>query len=261
MNTRTGKIARLPQSLRDQLNCRMQDGETGPQLAQWLNTLEPVQLMLAQQFDGRPITEQNLSEWRQGGHQDWLRREEAKAMALALLEEAESLGQTAGGEAFTEKLALVLAAELAGRTQRMLAETGDPDKRWTQLQALLRELSRLRRDNHQAAREADRRARTRIQQERWERAKAREDRERKAQEAEERRKRYDQTSASLQFLDLMAKDQKWTRERLLAEASHEELVRGLPLGSLRQQYDGSLDAMVELVVAAEKARENPAKSK
>ena len=65
--TRNGKIARLPCRIRTQLNRRLQDGELGPQLVEWLNALPEAQKILAAEFGGRPINEQNLSEWRLGG--------------------------------------------------------------------------------------------------------------------------------------------------------------------------------------------------
>ncbi len=65
--TRIGKIARLPHELREELNRRLQDGEPGAELVGWLNELPEVQTVLAEHFAGRPITEQNLSEWKTGG--------------------------------------------------------------------------------------------------------------------------------------------------------------------------------------------------
>src|ERR1700735_2174125 len=72
--TRTGKIARLPREIRDQLNQRLNDGQSGRRLVTWLNSLPEVQQVLAANFDGRPLTEQNLSEWKAGGYLDWLAR-------------------------------------------------------------------------------------------------------------------------------------------------------------------------------------------
>ena len=69
---RTGKIARLPRALRDQLNQRLHNGEPGVDLIQWLNALPEVQALLAEHFNGVPISPQNLSEWNQGGFLDWL---------------------------------------------------------------------------------------------------------------------------------------------------------------------------------------------
>ena len=65
--TRTGKIARLPRYLRDNLNQRLHDGESGKKLTAWLNSSQAVQDILDDYFNGVPISEQNLSEWRQGG--------------------------------------------------------------------------------------------------------------------------------------------------------------------------------------------------
>jgi hypothetical protein len=65
---RIGKITRLPQAVRAQLNTRLQDGAEGKQIADWLNSLPQVKERLADKFDGRPINEQNVSAWRQGGY-------------------------------------------------------------------------------------------------------------------------------------------------------------------------------------------------
>ena len=71
---RIGKIARLPGGIRSQLNSRLQDNVEGKQIVQWLNSLPEVQKVLAKNFDGRPINEQNLTDWRQGGYEEWLAR-------------------------------------------------------------------------------------------------------------------------------------------------------------------------------------------
>ena len=54
---RNGKIARLPRVVREQLNRRLQNGEQGKTLAAWLNSLPAVVVMLATEFDGKPIRE------------------------------------------------------------------------------------------------------------------------------------------------------------------------------------------------------------
>ena len=73
---RTGKIARLPHQLRDQLNQRLHNGEPGVDLIKWLNALPEVQALLAEHFNGVPISPQNLSEWNNGGFLDWLATQE-----------------------------------------------------------------------------------------------------------------------------------------------------------------------------------------
>ncbi len=70
--TRTGKIARLPHKLRDRLNTRLKNGESARTLIAWLNARTDVKAILKQHFDAQPIREQNLSQWRHGGYQDWL---------------------------------------------------------------------------------------------------------------------------------------------------------------------------------------------
>ena len=48
--TRVGKIARLPRALREQLNHRLQDGELGRRLVDWLNASPEVKAVLAAEF-------------------------------------------------------------------------------------------------------------------------------------------------------------------------------------------------------------------
>src|SRR6266850_3985206 len=70
--SRIGKIARLPYSIREQLNLKLHDGIPAKSILPWLNSLPRSQSILAADFDSRPITKQNLSEWKQGGFRDWL---------------------------------------------------------------------------------------------------------------------------------------------------------------------------------------------
>lgn len=74
---RTGKVARLPREIREQLNRRLQDGETGKTLLDWLNSQGKVQAVLKAEFHGRALTKQNLSEWIHGGYREWLFQQEA----------------------------------------------------------------------------------------------------------------------------------------------------------------------------------------
>lgn len=82
--SRIGKIARLPRDLRHQLNQRLADGESGPRILKWLNGLPEVVEMLGKEFGGRPVNAQNLSDWRQGGYQDWWQHEEELAEVAEL---------------------------------------------------------------------------------------------------------------------------------------------------------------------------------
>jgi len=103
--TRLGKIARLPREIRHQLNVRLSNGEVGRQLVDWLNRLSETQAMLAAQFGGRPINEQNLTEWKPGGYEDWLRHQEDCSYARILTENARELEKEAGEIRLEDRLA------------------------------------------------------------------------------------------------------------------------------------------------------------
>src|SRR6516162_4291619 len=111
-NTRTGKIARLPDSIREELNQRLQNNERGKSLIKWLNSLPEVQALLKDHFDGKPINDQNLTEWRKGGFDDWQMRQGALKLAQNLGDE-NSLGDKSLTADFSEKLARWLILRFA----------------------------------------------------------------------------------------------------------------------------------------------------
>jgi len=84
MATRNGKIAHLTDDIREQLNLRLLEGETAAELAAWLNALPEVQSVLNSQFNGAPISEVNLTHWRQGGYLQWRTERECFDSARAL---------------------------------------------------------------------------------------------------------------------------------------------------------------------------------
>src|SRR5882672_9231689 len=78
---RNGKVARLPKEARDRLNVMMQDGVPYREIIERLGP------------EGSELNEQNLTNWRKGGHQDWLSDQERnqslvlrRDSALSLLE-------------------------------------------------------------------------------------------------------------------------------------------------------------------------------
>jgi len=72
MTTRNGKIARLPFEIREELNHRLLENEPAKTILTWINADSTVRHFMEVLFEGRPITEQNISEWRQGGYEEWL---------------------------------------------------------------------------------------------------------------------------------------------------------------------------------------------
>ena len=180
-STRTGKIARLPKDIRDELNQRLADGQTGPEILAWLNHLSLVQIIIEERFQNRPVSEKNLSEWRQGGYQDWLRQQNTLALASRLVEHSGELAGEAGNECLSDHFTAVLATKFIELAQTMLEENQDPKQRWTCLCEIHQQFSRLRRDDHRAVRTA-------IHKERWSRqTDAESDAAQKAYDKEDRR--------------------------------------------------------------------------
>jgi hypothetical protein len=142
--TRNGKIARLPRSVRMHLDTRLDDGMEAEPLLEWVNGLPETKVMLQEKFEGKPINPQNLSEWRQGGHQDWLRARERIELAQQMAEQAQDLDESAEGPRLaSDKLGLVMTVELAAMLKQWQSGTDEPKERWRQL----RELAELRRDD------------------------------------------------------------------------------------------------------------------
>ena len=110
--SRNGKIARLPRLIRNQLNTRIEDAEPGPALLKWLNGLPEVQELLARDFESRPINEQNLSDWRQGGFRDWQRNQQINEQVRQLIDISDELGDTADSSNIARRLSDVLIASL-----------------------------------------------------------------------------------------------------------------------------------------------------
>ena len=96
--TRHGKIARLPLPIREQINRRLQNGEANKQTAEWLNTLPEVRSLLEAEFDGQPINEVNLSNWKLGGYRDWEAQQEALEAVRRFGADAAEIGQATGGQ-------------------------------------------------------------------------------------------------------------------------------------------------------------------
>jgi hypothetical protein len=165
--SRNGKIARLPRYLREQLNRRLEDGEPGPQLLAWLNGRQDAQEILARDFGGREVSEQNLSEWRQGGFKEWQRHQEACEHVRRLSDRAAALDETAEA-GITDHLASVFAVELFKVLEQLLEKDVDDKERLGHLREGLREIRLLRRGDHNVMR-------FQMDLERWERQKERED--------------------------------------------------------------------------------------
>ena len=166
---RNGKIARLPRSLRDELNRRLSANEDGASLLNWLNASPDAQAVLARDFAGEPITKQNLYEWRNGGFLASRTRQELLAQAGDLAADASELDAAACGQLIGNLVAL-----LAVRYAAVLARWNDGDVEALRVQlrvlhTFTRDLAALHRINQFAERpkrepaSSDRRAKQRAE--------------------------------------------------------------------------------------------------
>jgi hypothetical protein len=137
--SRNGKIAHLPRNVRNEINERLENGEEGQVLLDWLNGLPIVDNILKQNFDGAPITKQNLSEWRQGGFREWKVRQELIDQACQTCDSADDLDEYVDMPLLAGKLAALLAARYASLLNNW---HGQLDPQFHEMVHLLRGLNR-----------------------------------------------------------------------------------------------------------------------
>lgn len=90
----TGKVARLPFAVRNELCERLLDGEGGAALLRWLNGLPETRAA-----GGAPVNAQNLSAWRRGGYRRWLAEREKTRRLAELAEQAGHIAAATGDPA------------------------------------------------------------------------------------------------------------------------------------------------------------------
>jgi hypothetical protein len=146
--TRKGKIASLPAAVREEVNRRLFDGERGPSLLKSLNENADVLRVLGEIWRNEPITPQNLSEWRNGGFQDWLQRREREDSIKVLADYSLKLAQASGGS-ITEGAAAIAGGRILELLEKTATtdgadNTGDPKLKKTELGGLIQALVSLR---------------------------------------------------------------------------------------------------------------------
>jgi len=140
-----GKIGRLPQAIQEQVNRRLANGEKARPLVAWLNAQPEVQTVLAVEFAGKPIREQNLSEWRQHGYQKRLEQRQCLAMAQEM-----TSTQDPSLEPMTDQLAGWATAHYLHAIRKLMQTGGEPDL--PTLRAFLHDVVSVRRGDHSAIR-------------------------------------------------------------------------------------------------------------
>ena len=146
--TRVGKIARLPERLREQINCRLQDGEEGRKIIAWLNSLDEVKTALVEGFENPEITDGNLFEWKQGGLRDWQAQQAALAETHRIVAEGLELDKV-GEKALADRVAVWLVGRYVVVTRKLIENENDPSA-WKLLRELCHDVVALRRGDHGA---------------------------------------------------------------------------------------------------------------
>lgn len=100
-NARNGKIARLPKKLRDVVNGQIRDGWTAAKI-----------IAVLEEHEVTGVTEQNITNWRQGGYQDWLENEQRIADMQRNQEFAVKLVEEVGPGKTHEAASMLAASQL-----------------------------------------------------------------------------------------------------------------------------------------------------
>src|SRR2546421_6999772 len=123
-----GKISRLSPQTREQLNLRIENDQPAKLILHWLNTLPETQSIIAAEFEGRSVTKQNLSEWKQHGFRGWQMRRSAIEFALNLEADQAALPESLTAT-LTAKLAHWVALRYAAAAHATSARADeDPEK-------------------------------------------------------------------------------------------------------------------------------------
>ncbi len=113
----TGKIARLPAVLRDQVNQWLDDGALFETISDRLAAL------------GHPgITQSNISRWKTGGYQKYLRHQDHLDEQRIRFESAHKLGQELGDSSQTSRTCEILTSTRIYELLLSLDDTTDPEE-------------------------------------------------------------------------------------------------------------------------------------
>lgn len=120
---RNSKIGSLPLRIREELNRRLQDGQGGPDILPWVNGLPETKSILEKHFAGIEISAENLSEYKNGPHLDWLEQQQSVEQTRALAEFS-MRHAAASGDSLSEGAVALLSGKIFESIQTGL-EDGD----------------------------------------------------------------------------------------------------------------------------------------
>ncbi len=90
------KISRLPAAVREELNQRLFDEQTGTDIILWVNALPEVQAVLTREYGGKPVNYNNLSCWRRRQYAVWLKKHDFNLRIQGLAKLAYELAAATG---------------------------------------------------------------------------------------------------------------------------------------------------------------------
>jgi hypothetical protein len=150
---RSGKIARLPETIREQVNRRLANHESSTPLLAWLNARPEVQEVMAREFRGRPIDKHNVSEWRRGGFAEWQRQEEAGKLMARLSTDGNEFSEMDAGAVLGTMTTFAAARYLVAVKNLQDADGQDGGKpSFKRLQEFCMDVVKLRRGEQMAGR-------------------------------------------------------------------------------------------------------------
>ena len=145
----TSKISHCPRHIREELNNRIDQAQSGTRILQWINALPEVQTILAEKFENKPINKQNLSDWKKTGFHNWQLLRSALNFSQETL--PDDLDQ-AMLEKMSAKLIRYLQLRYAAVAGSLPPPHSDPEAELRRLALLCGNLSALRRGDLSATR-------------------------------------------------------------------------------------------------------------
>lgn len=196
-----GKIHRLPFDIRTALHGRLLNGRPQAETLDWVNALPETVEMLADFFEGKPITPQNLSDYKNGReYQTWVMRQERLADIRTVSQFARDLGEvTVSGQVSSASVDLA-GGHILARLESLISCQADDDELKPVLDAIhrlrLREIQtatldekRQDRADKKAAKAAD------LEEKRLQRLLREKELEEKARERQDRRDKFELEAA------------------------------------------------------------------
>ena len=145
------KISQLPHPIREELNQRLEKDEELKPILDWVNALPETKALIAAEFDGIPISQQNLSDYKHHGFLDWQARQKALEFASTLNEDDGALQKVLPSD-MAEKLSRWVSVRYAAATRNLSNTSPDLEKELRHLRNFCLLIVALRRGELNAGR-------------------------------------------------------------------------------------------------------------